>query len=177
MGRMRLLISSPRLIALTALAVLSLALGATLLSGASFTSHSQNPARLTAGSLQLSSSKPGQSIVGASGMVPGDSRVGSISIVNEGDVAGNVTLGLDELVESGSAKLSAVLELTVQDVTGTPVQLWSGKLGTLGSVEVGSFAPSQNREFRFTLAWPPGSTDPGLQGATTSFAFEWVGVS
>jgi hypothetical protein len=112
-------------------------------------------------------------------MVPGDSRSGSLSISNSGNVAGNVSLRLGELSNSpAGTDLSATLELTVQEVSGEKTtQLWSGKLGALGSVALGFFGSGQSREFRFILTWPSSAQDASLQGATSSFAFEWVGVS
>ena len=86
MDRVRLISGSHRWLLLAALALLALALGSAMFSGASFSSKSANSASLAAGSVQLSSSKPNQAIVAATGMKPGDSREGTITIGNEGDV-------------------------------------------------------------------------------------------
>src|SRR4051794_28061553 len=115
MDRVRLLLESRRWLTLLGLALVSLALGSAMFSGASFTSKSANSASLAAGSIQLSSSLPNQAIVAASEMKPGDSRQGTISIGNQGDVAGTVTLGASGLT---GAALAAVIDLTVEDTTG-----------------------------------------------------------
>jgi spore coat-associated protein N len=174
MDRVRLLLESRRWLTLAALALVSLALGSAMFSGASFTSKSANSASLAAGSIQLSSSAPGQAIVAASGMKPGDSRQGTISIGNQGD-PGTVALSASGL--SGAA-LAAVIDLTVEDTTGGgSVQKWSGKLGSFSSVSLGAFAAGATRSYRLTLGWPAASNEASLQGASTSLTFNWSGSS
>jgi hypothetical protein len=173
-NRVRLLIGSRHWLLLVGLALLSLALGTAIFSGASFTSKSANTASLVAGSIQLSSSAPNQAIVAASGMRPGDSRQGTINIGNQGDVVGTVTLKANGL--TGTA-LAAVIDLKVEDTTEKPTPLWSGKLGSFSSVSLGTFAAGATRTFRFTLSWPPASNEASLQGASTSLTFQWNGSS
>lgn len=174
MDRVRLLLESRRWLTLLALALVSLALGSAMFSGASFTSKSANSASLAAGSIQLSSSLPNQAIVAASGMKPGDSRQGTISIGNQGD-AGTVTLSASGLT---GAALAAVIDLTVEDTTGGgSVQKWSGKLGSFSSVSLGTFAAGTTRSYRLTLSWPSASNEASLQGASTSLTFKWSGSS
>jgi uncharacterized RmlC-like cupin family protein len=174
MDRLRLLIHSRHWLLLAALALASLALGSAMFSGASFTSKSANTASLAAGSVQLSSSRQNQAIVEASGMKPGATREGTISIGNQGNVAGTVTLKATGL--SGAA-LASALELTVYDVTGASTQVWSGKLASFSSVGLGSFAAAQTRTYRLVLAWPAASNEASLQGASTSLTFQWTGSS
>jgi hypothetical protein len=174
MDRVRLLTGSPRWALLGALALISLALGSALFSGASFTSKSSNTAALAAGSIQLSSSKPNQAIVAATGMRPGDSRQGSISIGNQGDVAGTVTLRGIGL--AGTA-LAAVIDLKIENTTEKATTIWSGKLGTFSSLGLGSFAAGSTRSYRFTLSWPSAANEASLQGASTSLTFQWTGSS
>lgn len=174
MDRVRLLLESRRWLTLLALALVSLALGSAMFSGASFTSKSANSASLVAGSIQLSSSQPNQAIVAASGMKPGDSRQGTISIGNQGD-AGTVTLSASGLT---GAALAAVIDLKVEDTTGGgSVQKWSGKLGSFSSVSLGTFAASTTRSYQLTLSWPSASNEASLQGTSTSFTFQWSGSS
>jgi hypothetical protein len=175
MDRVRLLIGSRRGLLLAALALIALALGTAMFSGAGFTSKSSNSASLAAGSIQLSSSRPNQAIVAASGMRPGDSRQGTIEIGNQGDVAGTVTLKASGL--TGTA-LAAVIDLKVEDTTGGgATQMWSGKLGSFSSVGLGSFAAGTTRTYRITLSWPSASNEASLQGASTSLTFQWSGSS
>ena len=173
MDRLSSLAHSRRLLLLGALALVSLALGSAIFSGASFTSKSANSASLAAASVQLSSSAANQAIVAAAGMKPGDSRQGTIAIGNKGSAAGTVVLKASGL--TGTA-LAAAIDLKVEDVTGGgSTQKWSGKLGSFGSVDLGSFAAASTREYRFTLSWPAAANEASLQGASTSLTFQWTG--
>jgi spore coat-associated protein N len=174
MERLRLVAGSRHWLLLAALALISLVLGTAIFSGASFTSKSANSASLAAGSVQLSSSAPNQAIVNAAGMKPGDSREGTISIGNQGDVAGTVTLKANGLT---GAALAAVVVLKIEDITGTASKKYEGKLGSFSSVGLGSFAVGSTRKYRLTLSWPAASNEASLQGASTSLAFQWVGSS
>ncbi|HEX5928857.1 MAG TPA: hypothetical protein VFY48_05635 [Solirubrobacterales bacterium] len=175
MDRLSIVFHSRRWLLLAALALLSLALGSAIFSGASFTSKSANSASLATASIQLSSSAANQAIVAASGMRPGDTRQGTIAIANKGGAAGTVVLKASGL--SGSA-LAAVIDLKVEDVTGGgAAHKWSGKLGSFGSVDLGSFASGVSREYRLTLSWPAASNDAALQGASTSLTFQWHGTA
>ncbi|HEX6687085.1 MAG TPA: hypothetical protein VF085_00295 [Solirubrobacterales bacterium] len=174
MDRLRLLIGSRHWLLLGALALISLALGTAIFSGASFTSKSANSASLAAGSVQLSSSAPNQAIVAASGMKPGDSREGTINIGNQGDVAGSVNLKATGL--TGTA-LAAAITLKVEDITSGTSKKYEGKLGSFSSVSLGSFVAGTTHKYRFTLSWPSTSDEASLQGASTSLAFQWVGSS
>jgi hypothetical protein len=174
MDRVRLIADSHRWLLLAALALLALALGSAMFSGASLSSKSANSASLAAGSIKLSSSAPNQAIVAASEMKPGDSRQGTISIGNQGDVAGTVTLQAGGLT---GAALAAVIDLKVEDTTGKSVQKWSGKLGAFSSVSLGTLGAGTTRSYRFTLSWPAASNEASLQGASTSLTFQWSGVS
>ena len=173
MDRLSILLHSRRWLLLAALALVSLTLGSAIFSGASFTSKSANSASLATASIQLSSSAANQAIVAASGMKPGETRQGTIAIGNKGSAAGSVVLKASGL--TGSA-LAAVLDFKVEDVTGGgSIQKWSGKLGSFGSVELGSFGPSTTREYRLTLSWPAAADEAALQGASTSLTFQWTG--
>jgi hypothetical protein len=174
MDRVRLIAGSHRWLLLAALALLALALGSAMFSGASFSSKSANSASLVAGSIQLSSSAPNQAIVTAAEMEPGDSRQGTIVIGNQGDVAGTVTLSASGLT---GAALAAVIDFKVEDTTEKSIQKWSGKLSAFSSVSLGTLAAGTTRSYRFTLSWPAASNEASLQGASTSLAFQWSGVS
>ena len=173
MTRLKLVADSHRWLLLAALALVSLALGTAMFSGARFTSKSSNSASLGAASVQLSSTAPNQAIVAASGMEPGDSSQGTISIGNDGDVPGAVTLKANGLT---GATLSAVLDLRIDDVTGSTSKKWSGDLDSFSQVSLGSIAVDKEREYRFTLSWPSGSDSASLQGTSTSLSLRWEGV-
>jgi len=143
-----------------------------MFSGASFTSKSANKASLAAGTVQLSSSTSQAIIAETSGLKPGDSRKGTITITNKGDVASGLTLSATGL--TGSA-LAAVIDLKVDEVTDTTTQKWSGKLSSFESLSLGSLGASASRTFQLTLSWPEASNSPALQAASTSLTFVWSG--
>lgn len=175
MDRLSPLLRSRRWLLLGALALVSVALGSALFSGATFSSKSANSASLAAASIQLSSSAPNQAIIAAAGMQPGDSRQGMISIGNEGTAPGIVTLSAIGLT---GTPLAAVIDFKVEDTTGGgSIQKWSGKLGSFGSIGLGSLAAGTSRTYRFTLSWPSSATEASLQGASTSLTFQWSGSS
>jgi hypothetical protein len=71
-----------------------------------------------AGSLAISNSLEGQAILTASGMAPGESRVGQVTITNSGNLAGDFTL-LDSALSDipAPAAFSTVAQLLIQDIT------------------------------------------------------------
>lgn len=170
MDRLRLLAGSRHWLLLAALALISLALGTAIFSGANFSSKSANSASLAAGSVQLSSSAPGQAIVAATGMKPGGSNEGTISIGNQGDVAGTVTLRAAGLTGS---TLAAVITLRVDDITGSTSKKYEGKLSAFSSLSLGSFSAGTTRKYRFTLSWPEASSEASLQGSSTALGLQW----
>jgi ethanolamine utilization microcompartment shell protein EutS len=174
MDRVRLIAGSHRWLLLAALALLALALGSAMFSGASFSSRSANSAALSTGSIQLTSSLPNQAIVASTtGLKPGQSREGMITIGNKAGVAGTVTLTPTGL--TGTA-LASVIDLKIEDVTSGTIQKWSGKLGSFSALSLGSFAAEESHQYRFTLSWPVASSEASLQGASSSVTFEWSGV-
>lgn len=173
MDRVKLVLRPHRWLLLASLALLTLALGTAMFSGASFSSKSANSASLATGTIQLDSSAPGQAIVSSTtGMKPGQSREGTVTITNKGDVAGTVTLSSSGL--TGTA-LAAAIDLKVDDVTGTTAQKWTGKLSAFTSLGLGSFAAGAARKYRFTLSWPSSASEASLQGTSTSLTFLWTG--
>jgi len=172
MDQIRLVLGSHRWLLLASLALLALALGTAMFSGAGFSSRSANTASLATGSIQLTSSTSGAIVPSTAGMKPGQSREGTITITNKAEVAGTVTLTASGL--TGTALASAI-DLKIEDVTGTAVQKWSGKLGAFTSLNLGSFAAQAARKYRFTLSWPSSAGEASLQGASTSLTFAWAG--
>ena len=173
MDRVRLIAGSHRWLLLAALALLALALGSAMFSGANFNSKSANSASLEAGSIQLSSSSNQAIVAETSGLKPGDSRKGTISITNKGDVPGSVSLKASGL--TGTA-LAAVIDLKIEEIVGeTATQKWSGRLNTFSTLDLGSLGAGLTQTYRFTLSWPEASNSPSLQGTSTSLTFQWSG--
>jgi hypothetical protein len=166
---------SLRRLALAALTLLlALAAGHTAFTGASMTDVTRSGAALSAGTLQLTVANAGQPLLSASGLAPGRSASGSATLSSTGDMPATAVLHATGIADTpASPALSSVLAATVADrASGT--QLWSGTLASLANgASLGTLQPGAARTFDVTLAWPSGSRDPGLQGASTSFRLTW----
>ena len=165
-------------------AILLITASAVLGSGAVFTSTSANPANVfTAGNLHHTNSKSGSAILTASLMKPGDTATGTVTIANDGNLAGTFSLSTSNLTNTPGANggsLSAVLQLLIEDTTNT-VTIYDGPINAVGTVAIaGAFAAAESRDYLFTVTFPNGG-DPG--GATTgdnayksssmSIQFDW----
>ncbi|HKE78392.1 MAG TPA: hypothetical protein VKB54_03755 [Solirubrobacteraceae bacterium] len=122
----------------------------------------------------VSSSLANTAILSARGLRPGDAKAGEVTVQNVGDQAGAFALSSGGIAD-GSVPLSGALDLSVQDITpgrGSAV-LYSGKLGALPSVGLGTLAEGELRRYRFTVALPA-SVGDAYQGASTSASFVWT---
>ena len=165
-------------ISLVVLALLAFTLQSLVFSGASFTAHSVNPANVfTAGSLTHSNDQEGTLMIAAAGLAPGASAVGTLTLTGTGTVAGAFTLSAAGLTDTPDVpRLSDVLTLTVEDVAATAM-LYEGPVSAFSAVALGTITPGVARTYRFTLAYPPGTAEAALQGATTTLGLRIVGAS
>jgi hypothetical protein len=127
------------------------------------------------GGLSISDSAGGQAILIAAGMAPGQTRVGEVTIGNDGDVSGVFSLAAAGVIDTGGA-LSAMLQLKVDDVTGAAATtVYSGRLDAMGAVSLGDIPAGESRSYRFSVTFPSGNAavDNALQGASTSVQFDW----
>lgn len=157
------------------LGVVALAVSGVLLSGANLATQTSNPVTSASGILKMANPSAGAAILSASGMKPGDTRSGTLSITNNGTVAGSYQLTASGLSDTpASPALSQTLNLTVDDITSGPAtNLYAGTLAAFSQATLGSLPASQARTYRFQLSWPSGSSSPLLQGAQTSVTFNW----
>src|SRR5215210_6989935 len=154
---------SPRK-SIATLAVLMLAVAVMIGSGANFTSTTANPDNtFTAGNLTHSNSKNGSAILTADKMKPGQSTQGTVDITNTGDIDGVFSLAKSNLVDTpASPAFSGKLDLTVEDCgdpsgsCSSPVTKYSGKVGAMGTVAVGTYIPNEAHRYRFTVTFPDG---------------------
>jgi hypothetical protein len=181
--------TSPRK-ALAALGAVVLAGAVVIGSGADFTSTSANPNNtFTAGNLTHLNSKAGAAILTASLMQPGDDTTGTVDITNDGDVAGDFSLSKSNLVDTpASPAFSAKLDLVVEDceddtTCASPTEIYSGKLGAMGTIALGSYAVDETHRYRFTVTFPDGGVPPSpttgdnaYKDASTSVQFDWESV-
>ncbi len=99
-------------------------------------------------------------------------------ITNTGTVSAGFTLSATSLVNTpATPKLSDVLTLKVEDITGTPTTLYQGSVSGFSAVSLGTFAAAAARSYRLTLAYPAGTDNAALQGATVALGLQIAGVS
>ncbi len=167
-------------------AILAIAASAVLGSGAVFTSTSANPANVfTAGNLHHANSKEGAAILTASLMKPGDSVEGTVTIANDGDLAGTFSLTSSLLSDTAGAnggKLSNVLNLKIVDQT-TSATIYDGAIKSVGTPEpvaAGTYAAGASHTYKFTVSFPEGGTpgsattgDNAYKSSSMSIQFDW----
>lgn len=137
------------------------------------------------GTLSQSNSSAGSAILTASGMRPGDSASGTVTIENTGSLTGSFALGKSNVLDTpgphGGA-LSGNLDLVVEDVTApaAPVTAYAGKLGAMQTVALGALEAGASRSYRFTVAFPdsgaPASSsshDNAYKGSSLSVQYDW----
>ncbi len=101
----------------------------------------------------------------------------TLTLTNAGTVPGDVGVegvGLSDI--PATPALSEALTLTFTDVA-SGVDLWSGTMGALTTASLDTLAPGDSRQYRVTVAYPAGATDPALQGAQTTLTLRFSGVS
>jgi spore coat-associated protein N len=126
------------------------------------------------GELHLLSSRDGQAIFRATGLAPGRSVSGTVTLLNSGSLPGDLTLQqLDVADQPGphGGRLSSVVKLSIADVSGGgSIPIFAGRLGGLGARTLGAIGPSQARTFRFTASLPNGGRPPGPTAGDNAFA-------
>jgi spore coat-associated protein N len=174
-----------------ALFALSLAAMMAVASGASFTSTSANAGNIvTAGNLKHSNSKDPGMILNVSKLKPGESQSGFTDITNTGDIAGVFTLTKSNVVNSDATNpLSAKLDLVIEDLGDpasptAPVQKYTGKLGSMGAISMGTLVANEVNRYRFTVTFPDGGTPSGpttgdnaYKGDDVTVDYAWESVS
>jgi spore coat-associated protein N len=167
--------------------VLLILASAVLSSGAVFTSSSANPANIfSAGNLRHTNSKDGAAVLTASKMKPGDTTQGTVTITNDGDVAGTFSLSTSNLSDTAGAnggKLSDVLKVKIVDQTSNTT-IYDGAIKSLPSgTAAGAFAAGAAHTYQFTVTFPEGGTpgsattgDNAYKTSSMSIQFDWTEV-
>jgi hypothetical protein len=173
-----MLMRKPRRL-IIALALIVIAVAAAFFTTATFTSSSANAGNIVAtGSLTVDNSKEG-AILNATGLVPGDSTGGTVTITNTGSSAGNFSISAKNLVDTPSnPALSAHLDFTLKEMpAGT--SLYSGKLGSFTTVQLGKWNAGEKHTYQLTATFPNGTpaTDNPYKNASTTVDFVWDAVS
>ncbi len=174
-----------RLLLILPIVLVTIAAAAVMASGATFTASSANPNNtFTAGNLSHSNSKDGSAILTASKMKPGDTATGSVTITNDGDLAGTFTLSTSSLAETavgtGGGHLADVLQLEIYEGT---TEIYNGSIKSVGTIALGTWAAEAAHTYDFTVTFPdggtPGSNSTGdniYKKAGMSIQFDWLSV-
>jgi spore coat-associated protein N len=189
MSRIKFLSSSPRKL-LIAMGMLLAAAAVAVGSGADFNSTSANASNvLSAGNIAQSNSKGSAAILTASLMKPGGTSTGTVDIKNTGDIAGTFTLAKSNVADTpASPAFSAKLTVAIDDMgdpactTGCPaaVNKYTGTLGSMGTIAMGSFAAAEAHRYRFTVTFPDSGAsgaDNAYKSASTTVDYNWTSVS
>ena len=115
----------------------------------------------------------GGSRLSIAGMVPGQSRSATIRVSNKGTAAASFSLAarISDRVGAGGAPLSAALVLRIESVgSGTPI--YSGPVGGMPRLELGSIRAGAERAYRFTATLPT-SVGNAVAGSSLSAGFAW----
>jgi hypothetical protein len=173
---------------IVALVLLALAAGLAVASVSLFTSSSANPQNtFTAGALSHSNSKEGAAILTATGMVPGETETGRVTIENTGDASGKFRLSKSNLTDTpgpNGGKLSEVLRLKVVDTTGIPRTIYYGAYNAMPSISLGTWDQDEQHTYEFRVTFPEGGVPPSAttgdnayQGSSTKIQFNWDATS
>jgi hypothetical protein len=154
-------------------------------------SSSSTPARadleLTSGpgdSLTLSNDKEGAAILSLDEMRPGDSVTDTVTLGNTGTVPGDLSLSTSNLLDTpgaGGGALSGKLDLVIRDITntGSPLMVFSGKIGALTPFGLGTLAAGASRVYEFRVSFPDAGAgaENAFQGSAVSIQFDWTAVN
>jgi hypothetical protein len=167
-----------RLPFLVCLAVLGIA-AAVALAQVDSAPRAQAATIAASGSFKVSNSKDGQPIFAASGIAPGGSADGTVTIEDTG--SGPVVLHLHrgQLVDTPGLEgglLSERLELSVVDVTAPsdPRTVYAGPLASMPDTAAGELAAGEARTYEFTATLPDEGAQNAVQGAATTVAYAWL---
>jgi hypothetical protein len=136
------------------------------------------------GNLALDNSRPGSAILSATGIVPGDSSSGSVTIRNAGELTGVLRLSkshLNDVPGGGGGRLSNALDLVVTDVSaGSAAIVYSGKLAAMSTQRLGVLRAGKARHYHFAVTLPDGGApapgaigDNAYKGASMTADFDW----
>ena len=133
------------------------------------------------GAVSIANSRDAQALFSATAMRPGEGVSGTVTIGNDGDIAGAFAVRAAGVVDTPGPHgglLSERVDLALFDVTAGlahPVPVFTGHPADFDTVDLGTFAPGAERDYLFTAVLPEGGTDDNAyQGAGLSLGFEWL---
>jgi spore coat-associated protein N len=146
--------------------------------------------RLASGTLSLSNSLNGATVLSAQNLKPGESRSGQVTIANTGTLGGAFSLTQSNLADTPGphgGRLSDGLQLSVQQISNggsTVSSVYSGAMSGLGSRQLGTLAAGEPRTYRFTTSLPdsghplgPGLGDNVFQRSAVRADYVWTATA
>jgi hypothetical protein len=129
------------------------------------------------GAVSITNTHAGQALFDAQLARPGEGISGTVTIGNDGDVAGDFTVrptALHDTPGPNGGLLSERLELVLFDVTDVndAKTLFAGTPADLAQVDLGTFEPGEERDY-LVAATLPGAADNAYQGSTMRLGFNW----
>jgi hypothetical protein len=178
MKRMKVMFGQRRIMILATLAILVLAAAALAASSANFTAQSANAGNVfTTGALEMSNDQPASAWLSTSLMVPGQSKEGTVTIGNTGNVDGVFTLRVAKSDETKG--FAGVLELRITGTDGTD---WSGTLDqavAASPISLSTIGGGDDVEYTIRATFPDQGADIDnlYQTAGVTAGFTWNAAS
>jgi hypothetical protein len=159
--------------ALVPLATLAAAGAVAAASGATFTASTASTGNFYAsGTLTQTNSKANAAIFNASNLKPGDTVNGTVTIKNSGSLPAQYTLA--ETNATNGFTTASNLQLTIKD-SGSGATVYSGALGSAGSISLGTWAAGDTHTYSFSvqLKLSAGNDEQGKQATAE---YDWNAV-
>ena len=164
-------------VALAVLSLLAVAAGAY----AVFTARTSNPGTgVATGTLTMSNSKAGAAIFSTSGMRPGDSATGTVTVTNTGSLDGTYALSIASVTHggTGSGDLSAILTVSIADELGRTV--YAGAFASMPETALpgaggAQWAPGEAHTYTFVMTIPATAGNT-YQDTSATAEYVWQAV-
>src|SRR3712207_4612893 len=141
--------------------------------------------------LEIRTSRSDRPILSATGLVPGATATGQVTVANVGEQALLLRIASRNVADApglNGGRLSDALRVQITQIARrsptatTRRTLYSGSLARLGRQRVAALAPRTRRTYYFRVGLPDGgipetrrSGDNRYQGATAAVDFVWIG--
>jgi hypothetical protein len=138
-----------------------------------------------AGSMSLTNSNGEGAIFTLTNIAPGYTGEGQVTISNTGTMPGTLSLASADLSDAPGrlgGRLSERLQLRLEEIgSGTAAELYSGGLGVMPKLQLGTLTVGEARTYRFLITMLDGGApsspfvgDNLYQQARTNIGYEWT---